>query len=225
MIYISLILSVLLGSAVVLLIKPKQTITNLLLAFSGAYLLSVSILHLLPEVYGTTNNYNRIGIFILVGIIIQSVLESLSKGAEHGHIHTSSKDNKFPLILFISLSIHAFSEGLPIEHANHNLLWAIIVHKVPVAIVLTSFFVSSKYSKKTMLSFIGLFALMSPLGVFFADKIDFISNYKTEITSLIIGVFLHISTIILFESSENHKFNIQKFTAIVFGVLITIFTL
>ena len=79
MIYISLILSVLLGSAVVLLIKPKQTITNLLLAFSGAYLLSVSILHLLPEVYGTTNNYNRIGIFILVGIVFTFILYMSTK--------------------------------------------------------------------------------------------------------------------------------------------------
>jgi hypothetical protein len=58
-----------------------------------------------------------------------------------------------------------------------------------------------------------------------ADKIVFFSKYNTEITALIIGVFLHISTIILFEGSENHKFNIQKFTAIVLGILVTIFTL
>jgi len=66
---------------------------------------------------------------------------------------------------------------------------------------------------------------MSPLGVLVANKITFITEYQTEITALIIGVFLHISTIILFESSENHKFNIQKFTAILLGILVTIFTL
>jgi hypothetical protein len=65
---------------------------------------------------------------------------------------------------------------------------------------------------------------MSPLGVLVGDKVAFFNNYYTEITALIIGVFLHISTIILFESSENHKFNLQKFTAILLGVLLTICT-
>ena len=66
---------------------------------------------------------------------------------------------------------------------------------------------------------------MSPLGILVSDKISFFNLYHTEITALIIGVFLHISTIILFESSENHKFNFKKFTAILLGILLTIFTL
>jgi len=66
---------------------------------------------------------------------------------------------------------------------------------------------------------------MSPLGVLVADKTLFFAKYNTEITALIIGVFFHISTIILFESSENHTFNLQKFTAILLGILLTVFTL
>ena len=66
---------------------------------------------------------------------------------------------------------------------------------------------------------------MSPLGVLLGDKVSFFTTYYTEITALIIGVFLHISTIILFESSENHKFNLQKFIAILLGILLTVFTL
>jgi len=66
---------------------------------------------------------------------------------------------------------------------------------------------------------------MSPIGVLVGDKIQFFTKYATEITALIIGVFLHISTIILFESSENHKFNLQKFTAILLGIILTIATL
>ena len=74
--YILLIASVLLGSLLVLLIKPSNKILRLLLAFSGAYLLSVTILHLLPEVYTAAADYERIGVFILVGLILQSILES-----------------------------------------------------------------------------------------------------------------------------------------------------
>lgn len=223
--YLLLILSVLVGALVVLLFKPSNKITRLLLSFSGAYLLSVTILHLLPEVFIESIDTTKTGIFILAGIVIQSVLESFSKGAEHGHIHVHSNETKFPLLLFISLCIHAFSEGVPIHADDANLLWAIVVHKIPIAIVLTTFFLQSKYSKKTIVIFLGVFALMSPLGVLVADKIEFISNYHTEITALIIGVFLHISTIILFESNENHKFNIQKFAAILLGILVTIFTI
>lgn len=226
MTYIYLILSVVVGSIIVLLFKPTNKITRLLLSFSGAYLLSVTILHLLPEVYEhTSGGSTKIGIFILAGILIQSVLESFSKGAEHGHIHIHTDGKKFPTLLFVSLCLHAFSEGLPIHHADDNLLWAIVVHKIPIAIVLTTFLIQTKYSKKIVLSFLFFFALMSPLGVLLGDKIAFFTNYYTEITALIIGVFLHISTIILFESSENHKFNLQKFIAILLGILLTIFTL
>ena len=223
--YILLILAVILGASLVFILKPNKKFVQLLLAFSGAYLLSVTILHLLPEVYTESTDYKRIGIFILVGIILQSVLESFSKGAEHGHIHMHADGNKFPTLLFVSLCLHAFSEGLPIHHAGENLLWAIIVHKIPIAIVLTTFLIHTKYSKKIVFVFLFFFGLMSPLGVLLGDKVAFFSNYYTEITALIIGVFLHISTIILFESSENHKFNLQKFTAILLGVLLTIFSL
>jgi zinc and cadmium transporter len=226
MTYLLLTISVVIGALVVLLFKPTNKITRLLLSFSGAYLLSVTILHLVPEVYEHANsNTTRIGIFILAGILIQSVLESFSKGAEHGHIHIHSNETKFPLLLFITLCIHAFSEGIPIHTDTNNLLWAIVVHKIPITIVLTTFLLHSKFTKSTLFIFLGVFALMSPLGVLIADKIVFFSKYNTEITALIIGVFLHISTIILFEGSENHKFNIQKFTAIVLGILVTIFTL
>ena len=223
--YILLIASVFIGSLLVFITKPNKKIVRLLLAFSGAYLLSVTILHLLPEIYSSTQNYKRVGIIILVGIIIQSILESFSKGAEHGHIHIHTNGKKFPKLLFISLCLHALSEGLPIHNANDNLLWAIVVHKIPIAIVLTSFLVATKYSNKTIYFFLIAFALMSPLGVFLGDKISLFTTYKAEITAFIIGVFLHISTIILFESTENHKFNLQKFIAILLGIFITIITL
>lgn len=228
MTYILLIASVLLGAALVLVIKPSAKFTRLLLAFSGAYLLSVTILHLLPEVYAQQADAKKIGILILAGIVIQSILESFSKGAEHGHIHLHKKEHQFPWLLFISLCIHAFSDGLPIHNHNghqHNLLWAVVVHKIPIAIVLTTFLLHASYKKTTIFLLLGVFALMSPLGVLLAQESSFIATHSAEVTAVIIGVFLHISTIILFESTENHKFNFQKFAAIILGILLTVFTL
>ena len=225
MIYLLLIASVLLGVLVVLILKPSKKSVRLLLAFSGAYLLSVAILHLLAEVYNGSSDTKVLGIFILVGIILQSVLESFSKGAEHGHIHIHTDGKTFPTLLFVSLCIHAFSEGLPIHHSGENLLWAIVVHKIPIAVILTIFLLDSHFSKKTIVFFLTVFALMSPLGVILSENMMFFEKYSAEITALIIGIFLHISTVILFESSENHNFNLHKFLAIITGILLTVFTL
>jgi len=225
MIYTLLIASVLFGVLLVLVLKPNKKIVRLLLAFSGAYLLSVAILHLLPEVYIASSDTKMVGIYILAGIILQSVLESFSKGAEHGHIHIHTDGKTFPTLLFVSLCIHAFSEGLPINHAGENLLWAIVVHKIPIAVVLTTFLLHTNFSKTTIVIFLSVFGLMSPLGVLLSEEMVFFEKYIMEITALIIGVFLHISTIILFESSENHKFNLKKFLAILAGILLTVFTL
>ena len=223
--YIYLIASVLVGSLLVVFLKPNNKKVRLLLAFSGAYLLSVTVLHLLPEVYNPTSQDNLVGIFILLGIVVQSILESFSKGAEHGHIHVHRKSDKFPMLLFLSLCIHAFSEGLPINFTDNNLLWGIVVHKVPIAVVLTTFLLHTNYSRKTIFLFLFVFALMSPLGVYFGESFSFFQIHSTKITAFIVGVFLHISTIILFESTENHKFNVKKFGVILLGFLLSYLSL
>jgi hypothetical protein len=65
-----------------------------------------------------------------------------------------------------------------------------------------------------------LFALMTPLGNFLGGNSSEVARYSTPITAVVIGVFLHISTVILFESSEGHRFTIRKLSAIVIGVFI-----
>lgn len=219
MTYIALIASVLVGISVILGLKLKPKALKLLLAFSGAYLLSITILHLMPEVTSSLNNTaNR---FILLGLLLQLILDFFSKGAEHGHIHVQ-QSNTFPWMLFISLSIHAFMEGIPLAHSHHHehLLWAIVVHKVPISIILGTFLVNSKFSKKTAILFLVLFSLMSPLGSFVGENSIFLRTYKVEITAVIIGILLHISTIILFETSKDHKFNLFKFLAIIIGMIV-----
>jgi len=219
MTYIALILSVLVGITIVFGLKPSNKTAQLLLAFSGAYLLSISILHLFPEVYAS--EISNIGLFILLGLLFQLILDFFSKGAEHGHIHIQ-KNMVFPWALFLSLSIHAFMEGIPLAHNHHHeyLLWAIVIHKIPIAIILGTFFVNSNIAKTKAVLFLILFSLMSPLGSLAGENIQFLTTYKTEITAIIIGIFLHISTIILFETSKDHKFNLLKFIAILIGMFV-----
>jgi len=215
------IISVVLGFVIVLLLKPKQPKhLKLLLAFSGAFLLSITVFHFLPEVY--KGEFKNVGLFIMIGIMLQIILEFFSKGAEHGHVHINKNATVFPWLLFISLSIHSVLEGLPIE-GHTNLIYGIIIHKLPVAIILSTFFLASKMPKSKSLAFLLLFALMTPLGVFLAANFTFFETYYTQISALVIGIFLHISTTILFESNEGHTFNITKLLTIISAIVIAYF--
>jgi zinc transporter ZupT len=212
------IFSVLLGFLIVVALKPAQRKNlKLLLAFSGAFLLSITVFNFLPEVY--QHNDKSIGLFIMIGIMLQIVLEFFSKGAEHGHVHLNKDSSVFPWLLFISLCIHSVLEGIPIE-AHHNLIYGIIVHKLPVAIILSTFFLSSKLSKFNIAFFLITFALMTPLGVLLSQYFVFFQAYYYEISALVIGIFLHISTTILFESNENHKFNLTKLVTIIIAIML-----
>ena len=215
------ILSVGFGFLIVLFLKPSQDRNlKLLLAFSGAFLLSITVFDFLPEVY--VSNNKPIGLFIMIGILLQIILEFFSKGAEHGHMHLDKSASAFPWILFISLCIHSVLEGIPIE-AHENLIYGIIIHKLPVAIILSTFFLASQLSKMKIAFFLIMFALMTPLGVILSNEFEFFQNYYYEISALVIGIFLHISTTILFESSEGHKFNLTKLITIVSAIAIAYF--
>ncbi|AUC76801.1 ZIP family metal transporter [Olleya sp. Bg11-27] len=215
------IIAVVLGYIIVLLFKPKHNRSlKLLLSFSGSFLLSITVFDFLPEVYNS--NDKPIGLFIMIGILLQIILEFFSKGAEHGHVHIDKSSVDFPWLLFISLSIHSVLEGIPIE-AHEHLIYGVIIHKLPVAIILSTFFLASNLSRSKSMLFLLLFALMTPLGVFLSMQFQFFENYYYEVSALVIGIFLHISTTILFESSEGHKFNLAKLSTIILGIVIAYF--
>lgn len=214
--YLLPLFSVLLGFGVALFLKPNnKTNLKLLLAFSGSFLLSLTVIHLLPEVYETRNT--NIGIFIMLGILFQIILEFFSKGAEHGHVHGHDKITKMPWTLFISLCIHALLEGFPVGH-HHDLAIGIAIHHFPIAIILTTFFLGAQLNKMALFIFMISFAIMTPLGTLISNAFPILNQYYTEITAVVIGILFHISSTIIFESSEGHKFNIAKISMIIFGI-------
>lgn len=221
-------MAVVMGYLVALGFTPRnKQFIKLFLAFSGAFLLSVTVFELLPHLFGhhvshTEAQHQRdkyLGLWIMAGILLQIFLEFFSRGAEHGHMHFDKDVNRFPWPLFLSLSLHAFLEGFPI--ADHeNLVYGIVVHKLPVAIILSGFFIHSRISPWKTAVFLLLFSMMTPLGTFVANTSDIIQPIYRELQALTVGIFLHISTVILFESSEEHKFNINKLLVMVLGVSI-----
>jgi len=227
--YLLPLFSVLIGYGIALFLKPnKKKNLKLLLAFSGAFLLSITVMHLLPEVYEADHaehgaeHSNAIGIFIMAGILFQIILEFFSKGAEHGHVHGHDEMQTMPWLLFTSLCIHAFLEGFPVSH-HGNLAIGIAIHHLPIAIILTVFFVNAKLSQTIIFFFMLAFAMMTPLGTVASDYLPMLNEYYTQITAVVIGILFHISSTIIFETSEGHKFNIAKVSMIILGIVLACF--
>ena len=215
-------------------IKPSDpNKLKLLIAFSGAYLLSITALHLLPEVFTGDDRGAYFGSFVLVGFFIQVMLEYLSGGIEHGHAHTH-RSAGLPVGLMIGLCLHAFLEGMPLGggdagHSHHGhshshglepLLLGIVLHKYPVAMVFLAMLLNSGLAKAKAFGLLAVFAAMAPLGTLLSG-VEMVGQYNRESLAIVIGIFLHVSTTILFESSEGHRFNAYKMIAIAAGLALS----
>lgn len=217
MIYFLPLLAVVIGFVISLYIKPSSsTGFQLLLSFSGAFLLSVTVFELLPEVY--TSGKSEVGLFIMLGLLIQIFLEFLSKGVEHGHMH-HEESSKFPILLLISLSLHSLLEGFPLN-TSEDLLHGVVIHKIPVAAILSTFLLHSKIGKARVILFLSVFAVMTPIGSWLHANFNGLDNYAIYIYAVVIGIFLHVSTTILFEASKNHTFNASKLGVVVLGIIL-----
>ena len=225
MIYAALILSVVAGAIAFMGFKLGEPgKIKLITAFTGAYLMALTCLHLLPEVFAGSHAHLAetqppdtvaLGAFVLLGFFLQIVLENFSGGIEHGHVHHTRETMPFAMIA--GLCLHAFFEAMPLTHAHGpHLLVAITVHKFPVSIVLLGMLMRNRNSQKRVYGLLAVFALMAPVGAFIGN-LSFLERHAPYLLAMVIGIFMHVSTTILFESSEDHHYNRRKGIAILLG--------
>src|SRR5580765_5690932 len=136
--YLLLLSTIVLGAASVFLFKlyePRHV--KLLNAFTGAYLLCLTMLHLLPELYhspaiSAQHDDLKIGALILGGFFTQIALDVISMGVEHGHSH--HLPGRVPVGVLAGLCLHALVEATALGNANTHydpasrrlLLWSIV---------------------------------------------------------------------------------------------------
>lgn len=224
-----LIASPILGGIIAVYRKPgREEGYKLVLAFSGAFLFAVSILHLFPLVFQPGFNG---GVYVLAGFVLQIILEQLTKGIEHGHFH-AHKSMSFVGSLLFGLTVHAFFDGVPVyagtshDH-DHSLVWAVSLHKIPEGYALVAILLMCGIKLRNTLLLLAGFALVAPAGTLFAE---FIYNTNTGwlqiLYGIVSGLILHVSTTILFESeTSGHRFTYRKIIAVAAGVLIAWATL
>ncbi|WP_157974249.1 ZIP family metal transporter [Lewinella sp. IMCC34183] len=230
--YALLFSTAILGGGIALLGDERfRRALPVLLSFSGAYLLGIAALELIPDVFGEGST--TAGLWLLLGFFVQLLLEGLSQGVEHGHVHAHrGQGTGFALGIMFGLGVHAFLEGLPLGagavvpagHAPHvhdaHLLYGIALHKLPAAFALGLLLRGSGYSKGFVWTCLAIFGMMSPVGAVFAETLSINPVWRARILALVVGSFLHISTTILFEADGSHRHGVSfvKLLIIVAGM-------
>lgn len=229
-----LIAPILLTGSLALVIRVNQVNLRLLLAFSAAYLFALSIIHLLPEAY-EFGQVKQMGLFIVLGFTIQLIIDTFSTGIEHGHVHLHSTECKshLPMGIVVGLFMHSFLEGLPVyninpsqtSNINHQLVIGLAMHNIPISLAFAGLLKEHEAKTAKRWALLIAFSLMSPLGYLFSYMLQ---NYGLKhyeyfghmAFAVVIGIFLHISTAILFESSEHHKYNRSKILFMAGGIVL-----
>ncbi len=217
------------GSLVLFYPSFRDKYFKLVLVFAGSYLFSITIIHLIPELFSSGYSSTSMGLWILLGFLLQTLLEFLSSGVEHGHIHLHKKNSTAGIsTVMLGLFIHSFLEGTLLTHGHlmgehletvghvhdsNTLLAGILMHKGPAAFALAAI-LSSILSRKWTIILLVVFALASPLGMIASNYLyeaDILNRQGVGILfGLVAGSFLHISTTIFFESSPQHKVQWEK---------------
>lgn len=229
-----LFISALLAGVAVFFIPNLNTERfKIVLSFSGAYLFSITVVHILPELFHEAEDITLAGVYVLAGFFLQMILEYFSSGVEHGHIHVHDKDKKVvPYSLLISLCLHAFLEGTLLVHPTHNhhhhdeiqpLLFGLVLHKIPEAFALMSVLVFRLERKYIALTLLLIFSAASPAGMIFSNALYTHHGFSDQLFpilfALVAGNFLYISTTIFFETSPNHKFKANKLVVSLMGAI------
>ena len=239
-------------------VSPK--VMDYITVFGGAFLFASCFINLVPHIFLDYEPYRfvtpgihfKIAATVMLGFLIQLLLEQLTKGAEHGHNHCPccveeleaeehhhehhhhpghchNSTSIHPVTgLLIGLSIHAFLEGMPMVDLDgdihQGLLYGIVLHNIPIALVLVSLFMHNHYGFWRSLALLFIFAVMTPLGslcnLYFVPQDEMLQSL---LMGVVVGILLHVAVSILFDHDHNN-FSWGKFALILIAFVAAYFT-
>lgn len=244
--YLVLFFACILSGCFVFVLKKHEKILSYIGVFGGAFLLAVCFVHLLPEAIGLqgeihscahhshehnhSHSFLSVGLFVLIGFILQLVLELLSNGAEHGHLHDENhccekKSLVSALMILLGVSIHAFLEGFALVvngQINHSLLIGVVLHNIPISMLVVNAFMLAGVSKIKSFGYLSVFAIMGVLGSVLSIYFDFLHHYMGYVIGFVVGILLHVSISTLFDSKESHKYNFVRFVVVIIAFALAI---
>lgn len=218
--YLILILTCLLSGSFALVFQKNEKIIKAVEVFGGAFLLAVCFLDILPIIYtkisinNSTNLFFFVGMFVLLGFFLQLVLEFLPQS-------NSKKGNAMMLLLGVSL--HAFFEGFALVtsgNINTLLFIGVIIHNIPIAIILINSFIALNISKNKSFLLLLFFSIMGPFGAIINNLIPAFSKYSEFILAFVVGILLHVSVSILFDTKQDKKYNFIRLLVVLISFII-----
>jgi len=192
-IFISLV-----GSFLPLMRELSQRALALLLSFSAGVLLGAVFFHMLPEI-GEMLGEN-LGWPILAGFLLIFVMERFV--FVHACEERDCDIHQMGIPAFMGISLHslldglALGAGLMLPQLGPVVLLAVIIHKMPDSISITSILLSAGWSRRKVAMLSLLFSLTTPVGALLAYF--FFRALSPENVAIAIGIsagtFLAIAT-------------------------------
>ena len=196
------------GGAIPVYFRKNSFIIHLFISFGAGVLLGASLLHMIPDAAEYIGA--RLGLPILLGFLLLYIFEKFimthpcpSEGCEFHTVGISA---------FVGLSVHSLVTGLAlgagifVPQLGFIVFLAVVLHKLPASLSLSSLLVKEHYSNKSIMLIILFFSLMVPIGAF----ITFFILQRTSHTAIgylvafSAGTFLHVAADDLIPEVHRH---------------------
>ena len=191
-------------------------------AFSGAFLFAVTVFLWIPELaHVEPDRALPWGLWIVLGYFLQFALDSRSKGLEHGHIHHHDHN---PWPAYIGLLIHSVVDGIPMLRLpeSEQLAFALSlgVHNLPIAALLAFWLRQCGIPFGQVLAALVGMSLAAPLGALVGTLLPLdVPGMEGFIGGFVVGIFLHVSSTILFELQKDHRLPTVLWVIVIIGLL------
>ncbi len=206
---ISIVVTAWLGGLIPLIYRNNHRVLHWFISLGAGVLLGAAFLHMIPEAAEMIGR--QMGIFVLAGFLMLFMLEKFIMThpcpSEHCEYH------QVGLSAFIGLSLHslvtgiALGTGVMVPQLGLVVFLAIILHKLPASLSLTSLFLKENYSTGKLFLYLTAFSLMVPLGALITFL--FLQNTTVKaiggLTAFSAGTFLHVAADDLLPEVHQHS--------------------
>ncbi len=221
----SIIIVAWIGGLIPLYFRQNSKILHWFISFGAGILLGAAFLHMLPDAAEYIGS--DLGLPALAGFLMLFILEKFIMThpcpSEHCEYH------QVGLSAFIGLSLHSLITGLAlgagvlVPRLGFIVFLAVILHKLPASLSLTSLFLKENYSNNKIFAHLTLFSLMVPIGAIIT--FFFLKNTDHKTIGFLIafsaGTFLHVAADDLLPEVHQHSHErISRLISFIIGLII-----
>ncbi len=194
---LAIIAAAFVGGLIPLVTRWRPENLRLFLGFSSGVLLGATFFHLLPEAAEKTTVYWSHA--FLGGLLFLFIMEKFV--AIHACEIFDCEAHTLGIAAFFGFSLHSLIDGIALGASwavpalTPLVTFAILAHKAPTSLALSTILTTEKYSRRTTLVLVLIFALMIPLGAILSSFVFLVVPPSTIGYALAFsgGTFLHLA--------------------------------